>query len=209
MVKAVLYLEGGGDSKELRARCREGFRRLLDSCGFAKRRINLVACGGRGPAFDKFKSAHKKKASNEFIGLWIDSEDPLKNLEATWEHLKNRPGDNWEKPDGATDDQVLFMTTCMETWIVADRETLKKHFGSKLQVSALPPLEKLEERDRHDIFRRLKHATRNCSNPYQKGEDSFEILGKLSPTVLGQRDRISRPLLPSFVRVVEILEKQL
>lgn len=28
---------------------------------------------------------------------------------------------NWDPPTGATDNQVLLMTTCMETWIVADR----------------------------------------------------------------------------------------
>lgn len=200
MVKAVLYLEGGGDSKELHARCREGFRKLLESSGFTGRLPKLVACGGRNATFDNFKTAQAKKSKGEFVGLWIDSEDPLKDLEATWEHLLQR--DNWEKPDGATDDQVLFMTTCMETWIVADRETLKKHFGSDLQLSALLPLKKLEERTRQEVLESLEHATRNCQNAYKKGKRSFEILGKLSPTVLEQH-------LPSFVRVVRILKDQL
>ena len=29
-MKKVIYLEGGGDSKELHTRCREGFRKLLE-----------------------------------------------------------------------------------------------------------------------------------------------------------------------------------
>ena len=34
LVSASIYLEGGGDSKELHIRCREGFRKLLENCGF-------------------------------------------------------------------------------------------------------------------------------------------------------------------------------
>ncbi|MBI4747910.1 MAG: DUF4276 family protein [Acidobacteria bacterium] len=199
MVKAIIFLEGGGDSNELKSRCRKGFHKLLISCGFTNRLPTLKPCGGRHRAFDQFKT-EVKKSNYDFVGLWIDSEDPLDDLEATWEHLLNR--DNWEKPEDATDGQVLFMTTCMETWIVADRETLKKHFGSDLQLSALLPLKKLEERTRKEVLESLEHATRNCSNAYKKGKRSFEILGKLSPTVLEHH-------LPSFVRVVRILKDQL
>jgi hypothetical protein len=69
--------------------------------------------------------------------MLIDSEDPVVDIEKTWQHLKT--GDNWERPAATSDDEVLFMTTCMESWIVADRETLKKHYGHKLHESALPP----------------------------------------------------------------------
>ena len=98
--------------------------------------------------------------------MLIDSEDPPADLEAAWQHLKTR--DNWDAPDGATDEQVLFMTTCMETWAVADRRTLAGHYRD-LQASALPPLIALETRSRHDVQDRLAHATRNCPNRYQKG----------------------------------------
>ena len=33
MVGARIYLEGGGDSKDGKVRCREGFRKLLKKCG--------------------------------------------------------------------------------------------------------------------------------------------------------------------------------
>ena len=50
-MSAKIYIEGGGDSKELRIRCREGFRRLLDQCGFTGRMPKLIACGGRDATF--------------------------------------------------------------------------------------------------------------------------------------------------------------
>jgi len=199
VVSAILYLEGGGDSKELHARCREGFRRLLESCGFQRRMPRLVACGGRAAAFDDFTSAHRT-SHQRFVGLWIDSEEAVADLEATWAHLKVRDG--WEPPSGARDEQVLLMATCMETWLVADRAALKGHYGSCLQDSALAPLQELEKRSRHDVQDRLTHATRNCRNAYTKGKRSFEVLAILTPATLEQH-------LPSFVRVRRILKEQL
>jgi hypothetical protein len=195
MVNAILYLEGGGDSKELHTRCREGFRRLLEACGFSGRMPRLVACGGRSSAFDDFTAAHRAKNAT-FVGLWIDSEDYPEDGERTWVHLKVRDG--WEKPEGAQDDQVFLMTVCMETWIVADRKALREQYGRQLQESGLPPLSDLEQRPRHDIQDKLVHATRNCVGPYAKGRRSFEVLARLTPETLER-------LLPSFARARRIL----
>jgi hypothetical protein len=160
----------------------------------------LVACGGRDTAFDAFKIALVMKPAGQLVALWIDSEEPLADLEAAWAHVQQR--DRWARPEGAEDEQVLFMTTCMETWFVADRAALQAHFGNGLQASALPPLNGLEDRPRHDVQDKLMHATRNCSNPYAKGKRSFEVLGKLDPGGLADR-------LPSFLRVRRILNARL
>jgi hypothetical protein len=198
-VSAILYLEGGGDSKELHTRCREGFRRLLERCGFQGRMPRLVACGGRGTTFEDFASAHSGTVS-DYVAMWLDSEDVLSDMEKAWVHLKVRDG--WAQPDATSDEQVLFMTTCMETWLVADRLVLREHFGTELQESALPPLNDLEKRSRHDVQDRLTHATRNCTNAYAKGRRSFEVLAKLTAATLEQH-------LPSFVRVRRILNSRL
>ena len=133
VVRAYIYIEGGGNSKDLHIRCREGFARLLERCGFSGRMPRLRACGARSEAYSDFKTAHESNKA-EYVAMLIDSEEPVSDPEKTWGHLKNR--DLWEQPNGADDEQVLFMTTCMETWIVADRDTLRKHYGSSLQESA-------------------------------------------------------------------------
>jgi hypothetical protein len=199
-VSAHIYVEGGGDSKELHARCREGFRKLLEQCGFDGRLPRLTACGGRTGVFSDFETAHDNKAVGDFVAMWLDSEEPLNDLDATLQHLKTRDG--WNPPAGAVNDQVLFMTTCMETWIVADRVTLRVYYGSELRESALPPLVNLEQRERHEVLEKLISATRRCSNAYAKGKRSFEILGKLSPVIL-------KKYLPSFVRTQGILDEHL
>jgi Domain of unknown function (DUF4276) len=199
-VRSTIYLEGGGDSRDLQTRCQKGFRKLLEQCGFVGRMPKLVACGGRNAAFDNFKTALTNARKGDFVALWIDSEDPMADIEDAWGHLKSR--DDWNKPENATNDQVLLMTTCMETWIVADRATLADHYGTHLQESALPPLQNLEARSRHAIQDALTRATRNCSNKYTKGKRSFEVLGLLDPATLSQ-------YLPSFVRVRRILDASL
>jgi len=198
-VRAYIYIEGGGDSKGLHVRCRQGFRQLLERCGFSRRMPRLVACGSRSAAYGDFKTAHESNKA-EYVAMLIDSEKPVSNPEETWDHLRNC--ERWERPDGADDEQVLFMTTCMETWIVADRDTLRQHYGSSLQESALPSLISLEQSNRQDIQEGLKHATRNCSNAYQKGKRSFEILGKLEPETMESH-------LPAFQRAKRILNEKL
>lgn len=200
-MSAHLYIEGA-ESKEDQVRCREAFRNLIGNLGFAagKRMPRLSACGGRNSAFDNFKTAHAQRQQGDYIAMLVDSEDPVTDVDKTWAHLKTR--DNWDKPAGADDEQVLFMTTCMESWIVADRETLKKHYGHKLQESALPPANNLESRGRSDVHDKLEHATRDCSNAYKKGKRSFLVVGELNPAAL-------EPLLPSFARVKKILKAKL
>ncbi len=160
----------------------------------------LVACGGRGTAFDRFKTANETAADGEYVALLIDCEDPVADNEAAWAHLTARDG--WSRPREADDGQVLLMTTCMETWIVVDRAALAQHYGRKLQPSALPSLANVESRARDDVQTRLQTATKNCTNAYTKGKRSFEVLGKLDPEVL-------KPYLPSFVRAVRLLNQNL
>jgi hypothetical protein len=204
-VSAHLYIEGGGNSKEEKIRCRAAFATLLKRYGFSDRRPRTKACGGRNSAYDDFKTAHANAKPGDFIGLLIDSEDPVEMPEApleqqTWRHLRQRDG--WDRPAGASDDQVLLMTTCMETWIVADRPNLRAHYGSALNENQLPHSINLETRNRHEVQKQLEQATSNTSKPYRKGKRSYELLEKLNPEVLATQ-------LPSFHRALTILHKNL
>lgn len=198
-MSAHLYIEGA-ESKEDQIRCREGFRKLLERCGFRGRMPRLSACGGRGSAFSDFKTAHSQAPNGHFVAMLIDSEDPVADIEKTWAHLKGR--DDWDRPDSAVDEQVLLMTTCMETWISADRETLRRHYRQHLQETALPPLHALESRYRHDVQDRLERATQRCSNAYKKGKRSFVVVGELDPSALEVQ-------LPSFARMKQVLSEKL
>lgn len=194
----VIFIEGGSaDSEELDTECRKGFRNLFEKCGI-KKMPRLKACGSRNQALKYFKSELDKNRGS--VALLIDSEDPVQNIDLTWQHLKKRDG--WDKPLGATDEQVFFMATCMETWIVTDREALKAHYGACLQGSELPDQRRIEERTRDIVQDKLMHATRKCRNAYKKGKHSYVLVGKLSPDILSKH-------LPSFTRVKNILNTEL
>jgi hypothetical protein len=204
-VSAHIYLEGGAagaDSKYLKTLCQKAFHKLLDRMGFTGRKPRLVACGGRGEVYNHFAIQHAQTTEG-YVAMWIDSEEPMADREAAWSHLRSvTTVGKWDQPAGAEDDQVLFMTTCMETWIVADRSALSEHYGAKLQENALPALNDLENRSRAAIQDKLTQATRLCSNAYAKGEASYKVFPKLNPATLEER-------LPSFARVRRILESKL
>ena len=66
-MRVSIYVEGGGDSKDLHVRCREGFKKLIGKAGFRDRMPGIVACGGRQHAFDMFRTAiGKGQASTQY-----------------------------------------------------------------------------------------------------------------------------------------------
>lgn len=199
---AKIYVEGGGDEKELKRRCAEGFHKLLERTGFAGRLPRLVIGGSRNDTFDRFRTAISD-GETAYIALLVDSEELVDNVENTWAHVIKHDG--WQKPSGSVDEDVLLMTTCMETWIVADPVAISNHFAQhdrkNLTLSGLPKTN-LESRHPHDIQDALVAATKNCKAPYAKGKRSFEVLAKLDPEKLKSQ-------LPSFARVVRILDDKL
>lgn len=201
-MSVTIYIEGaasGPDSKYLQVRCREGFHRLFEKCGLP-RKPALKASGSRGNTYKDFSKAHAKSGNGDFVAMLVDSEEVVEDIEKPWHHLKKL--DNWNTPAGATDEQVLLMVTCMESWIASDRQALREHFGAKLQEGALPFLQNMEKRGRHDVQNALEHSTRNCKNGYKKGKRSFEVLKRIRPEEL-------RKHLPSFERCERVLRKKL
>ncbi|MFZ5819293.1 MAG: DUF4276 family protein [Chloroflexota bacterium] len=196
-----IYVEGGGDDKELLVRCQIGFRKLIEKSGFKGRMPRIVSCGGRGAAFDDFKNAIESMDTSYYPILLVDSEDPISSNTTKWDHLRGR--DKWDVPKTVSEDQAQLMVTCMETWLMADRAALRSAFGAELQENALLPEINLEQYDRHRVQGALEHATRNCGNrAYKKGKRSFQVLEAANPNTLKER-------LPYFRRFIETLERLL
>ena len=193
MVK--LYVEGGGDSAALKTACREGFARFLEKAGLSGHMPRIVACGGRQDAFDSFCTALK---NGEPALLLVDSEAPValaaqlgdatvKDVRSQWLpwlHLLHRPGDGWEKPAGAKDMQCHLMVQCMDSWLLADRASLKVFFEQGFLENQLPPDNRdVEAIAKNELYQSLANATRPCKTKaqYGKGEHSFKLLALLDP----------------------------
>lgn len=193
-------MEGGGDRAELHSECRRAFQALIEKAGFKGRMPKFTAMGPRGKAFSAFCRAHTAAGQGEFPVLLVDSEEPVAEA-SRWAHLRAR--DKWEKPDGVEEDQAQLMVQCMETWIVADRGTLREFFGQGFRVNALPAMNELENRSKEDVQNGLERATENCKGPYKKGKRSFRVLAELDPDVLKKKH------LSHFERLCGMLERRL
>ena len=179
-MKVKVYVEGGGDGKSLRTKCREGFSSFFAKANFAGRMPQIIACGGRKSAFDKFRTAWESRKAEEFIILLVDSEDPVADGVGPWLHLRTRDG--WERPDEATDENAHLMVQCMEAWFLADKDNLAAYFGHGFNRNALPGRQEIEDVAKDDVFRGLKNATRQCKKgDYGKGRHSFDILEQTDP----------------------------
>ena len=174
-----VYVEGGGDGRELRAKCREGFSAFFRKTELAGQMPRVISCGARQKTYDKFQTALTNATNNDFIVLLVDSERPVKDT--PWLHLKNC--DNWEKPPGTTDDNAHLMVQCMEAWFMADKVALAEFFGTGFNEGGLPARPDVEGIPKDDINRGLSMATCQCKpkGEYHKGRHSFAILGQLNP----------------------------
>lgn len=187
MVK--LYVEGGGDAAALRTACRQGFTQFITRAGIG-RKPRVVACGSRQDAYDSYCTAI---ANGEDAVLLVDSEAPVAHQHQQghdsewqpWQHLKQRTGDGWERPEGAPDTDCHLMVQCMESWLIADTGALKAFFGQGFRENQLPArASAVEQVAKAQLYSALANATKHCKTKaqYGKGEHSFKLLGNIDPT---------------------------
>lgn len=185
-MRVTVFVEGGGQSKDLRTRCREGFHNFLSKAVAHGRSPKIVACGSRYEAYDRFKTAMSQRSSGEYL-LLVDSEDVVSVAEV-WEHVRQRSGDNWERPDGAREEHLHFMAVCMESWLVADGESLSEFYSDQFHASRLPQTDNLETVDKATVLQALRFATRDTKKgEYAKGKVSFAALGALDISTVRKR----------------------
>lgn len=184
MVNVKLFVEGGGDARSLKRDCREGFRKFIERAGINGNRFKVVACGGRTKTFSSFKN--EPAEGDEIPVLLVDSEDSVTS-HGPWQHLKARREDNWDRPIGTEDNQCHLMVQSMESWFLADRQTLESFYRQGFQGSALPADPNIERIAKRDVLASLNQATRNTrKGQYSKGKHSFWPPGGIES---GQSDK--------------------
>lgn len=179
-MRIKVFVEGGGETKALRTKCRRSFSNFFQKAGMEGRMPSVVASGSRREAFDDFRAAVRRPGRYDFIVLLVDSEGPVTT--GPWQHLKKKP-DNWDQPSGTTDAQVHLMVQCMEAWFLADRDTLATYYGNGFKQNALPARQDIEKIPKDDVLNGLKNATRSgvSKGEYEKGQHSFDILAQTDP----------------------------
>lgn len=195
MVTTKIYVEGGGNSKQLRTACRRGFSKFIEKAGLAGQMPKVVACGSRDDAYNSFRTNHA--GGKETAILLVDAEAAVLASDP-WEHLRTRDG--WERPTGAVNNQCHLMVQIMESWFLADVGTLETFYGQGFRPQRLPANPKLEDVAKQDVLDGLNRATSTTTKGnYNKGRDSFLILEELDP------DKVKQAL-PSTNRFIEALQ---
>ena len=190
MTGVTIYMEGGGDSRHLRAELRQGmdgFLAALKNQVRSKRRTwKLIPCGGRQEAYEAFVNARRRPAGAEIIVLLVDSEGPVATATRA-QYLRMRQSDQWDLI-GVAEDTIHLMIQCMEAWIIADPEALAAYFGHYFNASALPNHRNLEEASKLDVAQALANATRHTTKgAYQKIRDASALLRRIDPNKVSAR----------------------
>ena len=180
MVTAKLYIEGGGEGRELEIRFRKGWQTFFDAAGVGGQ-TKVVRGGGRQQTFKRFTSAVRDHRGDTLPLLLVDSEGPVQPGHSPWQHLWARKDDRWPRPDGVGDDQAFLMVQFMETWFLADKEGLRRYFGSGFSEQAIKQWPELEAVPKDTASNALEQATAKCRKGYAKGRTSFELLAHIDP----------------------------
>ena len=198
-----VYVEGGGDGGNTKARFRTGFSRffctLRDAARERKIGWQVIACGSRSNAYDAFQVARQTR-SDAFIILLVDSEGPVKANATPWVHLRST--DDWSSR-GADDAQCHLMVQTMEAWLIADVEALAGFYGSKFHRNAIPKRKNVEQIPKDDLLPKLQKATRDTPNgKYHKTRHAPKLLERLDA------DKV-RSRAPHLNRLFTMLETKL
>ena len=161
-------------------------RIYIEAAG-VRRKPRVIRGGGRQHTFDAFRNRAVRDTSEETSLLLVDSEDAVRS--DVWEHLNIRDG--WVRPTGVDNRHAFLMVQVMETWFLADADTLKRCFGSSFRPNALRAWPQLEQMAKRDIFDVLAQAS---SKRYTKRK-AFELLERISPDLVANACPHAKALL--------------
>lgn len=190
MVEIRIYVEGGGDGKESKATFRQGMSQFLER--LTGKKVNCVVCGKRNDAYKKFK--HDLTNYPDAINLLlVDSEDFVR-VSSARQHLMNR--DKWNL-SGIDENDIHLMVQVMESWLIADIDTLANYYGQGFNRTAIPRNNNVEEISKANIESALKRATENTiKGKYHKINHGPKILAMIDVSIVRENapycDRLFR-----------------
>jgi hypothetical protein len=145
----------------------------------------IVACGSRDEAYGDFM-ASLSEGHYDIVALLVDSEDPVQTALAI-DHLRNR--DHWQIPQTSAQ-QTFLMVQCMESWFLADKDTLELYYGHKFLRNSLPARANVEAIPKATVMSALEHASEPCQKKkYHKTNHGFAILALIDPLLVGTASR--------------------
>lgn len=169
-----IYIEGGSTGRTADQDFRRGWKKfLMELHEFARRHgfdtLEVVRGKGRQNTFERFKN-HRREYPDDLCVLLVDSEIEVPEGQGPWDTVCRRDGDQWVKPDWATEQHIYLMVQFVEAWILTDQDALKRYFGEGFNSKFLPTTN-LNGRSKDDINKALERATeRSRKGSYRHGQ---------------------------------------
>jgi hypothetical protein len=153
------------------------FRAFLGSIAEAARsrrcRFSLIATNGT--PVDDYRAAIKTHPSAWNV-LLLDSDEAVTQPFADFCTRKRLTGFS---------DSVFWMTQVMESWFLADPESLRKYYRDEFRMNAIQGNPNVENIPKSDVLSRLKAATKERrSGPYHKTAHAPDILAGIDPELV-------------------------
>jgi hypothetical protein len=177
-----IFVEGGGNYDRTRTAFKKAFVQFFRKALTKGPQPRVEPCGSRDEAREDFCLSLEQDPDTCAV-LLVDSEDPVTEGTAPWTHLQRR--DRWTSQVNVPPDQVHLMVQCMETWFLADRQTLIDFYGHEFRTNALPSHQHPEQIAKRDVIDGLSRATRDTQKgEYHKTRHGFPLLERLNPTTV-------------------------
>lgn len=198
-----IYAEGGGNKADTKAKFRQGLSVFLGTIRQEARkqrvRWTITVCGGRNQAHDKFLNALQEHPG-AFNILLVDAEAVVAANHGPWQHLQSRDG--WDN-GGASDDHCHLMVQAMESWFIADPDTLADYYGQGFNRNPFPGTANVETIEKDQLVTILENATRRTQKGlYAKIAHGTQLLQRIRPDIV-------RPKAPHCDRLFTTLMKRI
>jgi Domain of unknown function (DUF4276) len=201
-----IYIEGGGEGGSTNADFRRGWKSFLKELHELAMEHNfhgleVIRGKSRSDVYNRFCS-HKTEFPDDLCFLLVDSEGPVSVHQNPWNYVRQRPGDNWAKPNWATDEHLYFMVPFVEAWLLTDLEAMAEFFKRDFNRSVLPTTD-LENRTKSLIENALKRATKDTATGPYKHIHSHLIIEKTRPTMVKRLSHGNR----LFTAIADVISK--
>lgn len=175
----LVYIEGEGGGRTSRKRnyldgeFRRAWRQFLQPLVDHAKNMSFRCIAGRGGGSTTDRFATPLPDQNGALRiLLIDSEGPVKDASKPWNALQQK------RPTWADDRNCFLMVQCLETWLLADVNSLRTHYNSHkkcFQDNQLKKWPNLEAVARKTLQGALEQATSRCTNPYGHADGNLLI----------------------------------
>lgn len=186
MVKKCVrvYIEGGAEGRSADSDFRRGWKKFLNELHELARAngynsLEVVRGKGRSNTFRRF-TKRETEYPRDLCVLLADSETAVADDTSVWDVVAEREGDQWQRPDWATNKHLYLMVHFVETWLLTDPDALQTFFKRGFNQEVLP-ITNLESRSKDEVDRALAKATRNSKKGAYKHGQAHAIIEFVRP----------------------------